>query len=77
MSISRDRGQQPLDSLLENLGLKNADLVKASSEQLTFRMITRGRKGRLLTRNVQLKIRNALNACQSKKQYTLKDMFNY
>ena len=75
--ISRDRGVQPLDELLNKLELKNADLVERSTEQLTHKMVARGRKGRYLTRNVQLKIRNALNTCQSEKRYRLRDIFSY
>lgn len=41
-------------------GLTNADLVKASTQQLTFKMVQKGRKGRPLTPNVQKKILNAL-----------------
>jgi len=74
MTISRNRGVQPLDDLLNKLDLKNGDLVKCSKEHLTHKMITRGRKGRFLTRNVQLKIRNALNACRSNKMYRLKEL---
>jgi len=77
MTISRDRGVQPLNDVIKELDLKNDALVKASTEQLTHKMLTRGRKGRFLTRHVQVKICNALNACQSKKKYGLKDIFNY
>jgi len=77
MTISRDQGVQPLDEILSKLDLKNADLVERSTEQLTHKMVARGRKGRYLTRNVQLKIRNALNACQSEKKYRIGDIFSY
>jgi hypothetical protein len=40
----RDRGIQPLDDLLTKLNLNNAALVKCSTEQLTHKMIARGRK---------------------------------
>lgn len=77
MTISREHGLQPLDALLISLELSNADLVTASTEQLSFKMLTRGRKGRLLTAKVQRKVCNALNACQSDKVYEIKDLFNY
>ena len=36
----------PLDELMTELGLSNADLVKASTEQLTFKMVQKARGGR-------------------------------
>ncbi len=45
---------------MTRLGLSNADLVKASTEQLTFKMIQKARKGKPLTPNVQNKILAAL-----------------
>ncbi len=50
----------PLDELMTELGLSNADLVKASTEQLTFKMVQKARKGKPLTPNVQNKILAAL-----------------
>jgi len=77
MISSRERGVQPLDALLNKLKLKNSNLVDASKEQLTHKMVARGRKGRFLTRHSQWKICNALNACQPEKKYRLEDIFNY
>lgn len=51
---------QPLDIFMTRHGLTNADLVNASTEQLTFKMVQKGRKGRPLTPNVQKKILNAV-----------------
>lgn len=50
----------PLDELMTERGLSNADLVKASTEQLTFKMVQKARKGKPLTPNVQNKILAAL-----------------
>ncbi len=72
-----EKGVQPLDGLLTQMGLKNSDLVSSSSEQLTHKMVARGRKGRKLTPNVQHKILNALNAVQKQKVFSIKDLFNY
>ncbi len=69
-------GPQPLDSIMEELGLKNHDLVAASTEGLTHKQVQKGRKGRRLTRNVQQKIQTALSAV-SEKSYALTDLFNY
>ena len=65
---------QTFEEILLALGLKNNDLVKASTEQLTHKMVAKARKGKPLTPNVQMKILKALNACQNAKQYTLKDL---
>jgi len=72
-----DRGAQPLDALMERLELSNADLVKASTEQLSFKMVQKGRKGRRLTPNIQHKILAALQRARPEESLTLKDLFNY
>ena len=63
-----------LEEIMTALGLKNNDLVKASTEQLTHKMVAKARKGKPLTPNVQMKILRALNASQNTKQFTLKDL---
>ena len=70
-------GVQPLDEILTCLGLTNDDLTKASTEQLTHKLVHKGRKGRRLTLNAQSKILRALNAAKPGVNYTLKDLFNY
>ncbi len=72
----RDLGEQPLAKIMLAHGLKTHDLVAASTEQITHKMVARAVKGRRLTPPVQEKILNALNIA-SKKEYTLKDLFNY
>ena len=72
----RDLGQQPLARLLTELGLKPHDLVAASTEQITHKMVQRGCKGRRLTRNVQGKLLRALNTA-SGNTYVLADLFTY
>ena len=69
-------GVQPLDSVMERLGLKNHDLVVASTQGLTHKQVQKGRRGRRLTRNVQIKIQAAVNAV-SERAYTLQELFNY
>lgn len=73
----KSEGEQPLDALMIRLALKNQDLVRASSEQLTHKMVQKGRKGRPLTRRIQEKILRALNSAQEKGQFTLADLFSY
>jgi hypothetical protein len=61
---------------MAGLGLKPHDLVTASSEQLTHKMVARACKGRRLTPNAQSKILRAVNAATGK-GYAVRDLFNY
>ena len=69
-------GPQPITDLMAKHNLKPHDLVAASTEQITHKMVTRACKGRKLSRRVQLKIRNTLNAA-TEQTYTLNDLFTY
>ena len=75
-AIKRDFGPQPIAAILAELNLKPHDLVAASTQQLTHKMVSRAAKGRKLTINAQTKVLNALNAATGK-NYSLKDLFNY
>jgi hypothetical protein len=72
----RNLGEQPLGRLLAELGLKPHDLVAASTEQITHKMVQRGCKGRRLTKNVQGKLLRALNTA-SGNSYLVGDLFTY
>ena len=78
-----DLGPQPLDQIMLGAALSNHDLVASSSEQLTHKMVARGRMGRRLKRKIQLKILDALNAHvkalgpDTLRVYSLPDLFNY
>jgi hypothetical protein len=74
--LERDLGEQPLNRLMAELGLKSHDLVAASIEQITHKMVQRGCKGRRLTKNVQGKLLRALNTATGN-NYTIKDLFTY
>lgn len=74
--IERNLGEQPLAELLRRHELLAHDLVAASSEQITHKMVARGCKGRRLTANVQGKVLRALNATTDE-EFTLEDLFNY
>jgi len=74
--IERNLGPQPLAEIMAEHQLKAHDLVAASTEQITHKMVARACKGRRLTPNVQAKIQNALNAA-TEKHYTRRDLFNY
>jgi hypothetical protein len=72
----RNLGEQPIARIMAELELKPHDLVAASTEQITHKMVSKACKGRRLTPNVQAKIVTALNNC-TKSSYTLADIFNY
>ena len=57
----RDLGEQPLAKLMAERGLKAADLVTASTEQITHKMVARAMKGRRLTANTMDKVHRAWN----------------
>jgi len=74
--VERNLGEQPLARLLVERGLSPKDLVQASTEQLTHKMVARGAKGRRLTPNTQAKVLNALNTATGG-SYALSDLFDY
>ena len=69
-------GIQPISELLAKYQLSHHDLVAVSTEQITHKMVSHACKGRKLSRRVQLKIRNALNAA-TEQSYKLSDLFTY
>ena len=74
--IERNLGEQPIVGLMAEHAIKPHDVVAASTDQITHKMITRACKGRRLSRHVQDKIVKALNTATEKK-YLLRDLFNY
>jgi hypothetical protein len=74
--IERNLGVQPVAGILTELGLAAHDLVAASTEQITHKMVARACKGRRLTVNVQWKVCNALNNA-SGRNYKKDELFNY
>ncbi len=77
---SRQKGVQPVDAILSDDGIENHTLVEVSTEHLTHKMVQKARKGRQLTRNVQNKVLNALNAIRQQRDLEplrLPDLFNY
>lgn len=77
-----DMGPQPLAGLMQRLGLSATDLVEASDEQLTHKMVARAAKGRRLTRNVAGKLLRALNKAAAARDeaasaYAESDLLNY
>ena len=74
--IERDLGEQPIAKIISKYGFKPHDLVNNSTEQITYKMVSRAVKGRRLNLKIQYRILNALNKAAGK-QYALKDLFNY
>ena len=74
--LERDLGEQPLAAILTEKGLTAKELVAASTDGLTFKMVSRGCKGRRLTPNVKAKLVAALNAL-TEEEYKPKQLFNY
>ncbi len=69
-------GEQPLARLMTERGLKAADLVKASDEQLTHKMVTRAVKGRRLTANTMSKVQRAFERATDSTHERC-ELFNY
>jgi len=70
-----DENPALLDALMRRLSLTNADLVRHSPDQLTFKMVQKGRKGRRLTPNVRKKIIAALKAARPEEPFDFKQIF--
>jgi hypothetical protein len=74
--VERNLGEQPIARIMDGQSLKPGDLVDASAEHITRKMVARARKGRRLTPNVQAKILRALNQATGK-TYAMSDLFDY
>lgn len=74
--IERNLGAQPIDQILRKHHLRAHDLVAASTDQITHKMIARACKGRRLTPNVQAKVLRAVNQATGM-NYSGRDLFNY
>ncbi len=74
--VERNLNEQPIARILAENNLTSSDVVSASTENITYKMLSRACKGRRLTPHVQVKICNALNKATGK-SFTVKDLFNY
>lgn len=72
----RNKGPQPLADLMLQYQLKAHDLVEASTEQLTHKMVARAIKGRQLTINTRGIVQRAFNRATGK-TWTQAQLFNY
>ena len=73
----KELGIQPLDAVMTRFGLSNNDLVNVSTQQLSHKMVQKGRKGRRLTLKAQQKILSAVLAAKPDAKLRLQDLFNY
>jgi len=69
-------GPQPIADLMQQLQLTPHDLVTASSEQITHKMVARAVKGRRLTNNSKGIVQRAMNQATGN-VYKLSQLFNY
>lgn len=76
MDVERDLGPQPLLEVMARHGLSATDLVEASGEQLTHKMVARAVKGRRLTANAMGKVVRALNR-RAGSAYEPAELFTY
>lgn len=74
--IERTMGPQPIADLMEQFQLKPHDLVAASTEQLTHKMVARAMKGRRLTINTRGIVQRAMNRATGK-IWPQSQLFNY
>jgi len=72
----RDMGEQPIARLMAERDLKPKDLVAASTEQITHKMVTRAMKGRRLTPNTMRKVQRAMNLA-TETEHAQSDLFDY
>jgi hypothetical protein len=72
----RNLGTQPIERIMAEHKLKPHDLVAASTQQITHKMVSRACKGRRLNPTTKLKVLTALNAAAGK-NYSIHDLFNY
>lgn len=75
-AVERDMGEQPLARLMQGKGLEARDLVRASEEQLTHKMVQRAMRGRRLTKNAMAKVLRAWQRA-SGTEAVRADLFDY
>ena len=76
VETERNLGEQPIARIMAVGNLTRHDLVAASTQQITHKMVARACKGRWLTPNTKSKILNALNEATGK-SFSMQDLFNY
>ncbi len=77
MPESMEAGTQPLDAILDDLGISNHALVAKAPVGLTHKNVQNARKGRRLTRRMQRRILETLSLAAPDSAYRIEDLFNY
>ena len=72
----REYGPQPIAELLAARGFSNHQVVAASTEQITHKMMAKACRGRFLSSKVRQKIQRAVNRLTGE-EFKLSDLFNY
>ena len=62
--------KRSFDEFMIERGLSNAEVVRASTEQLTFKTVQKARKGKPLTPRMQKKILTALKALDPREDFS-------
>lgn len=75
MTADPELSKPPLDAIMHERGLTNADLVEASTAQLTFKMVQKARKGKPISLAIQKKILAAFQTLSPDEKYTLEMLF--
>ncbi|MBF0432268.1 MAG: hypothetical protein HQK83_13370 [Fibrobacteria bacterium] len=74
--IQREFGEQPIVELMATHEVKAKDLVEHSTEQLTFKMLSKACKGRFLTDKAKGKVLRALKTATGE-SFLMGELFNY
>ncbi len=74
--MENNLGEQPIIKIMVEYEIKARDLVENSTEQLTYKMVSKACKGRRLTPNVKYKILKALMKTTGN-QFTREELFTY
>ena len=80
--IPIENGVQPLHALMDKLAISNHDLVASYDGQLTHKTVMKARRGRKISRQLQLKVLQAFNSRLMEVHPELEskvreDLFNY
>ena len=73
---NREYGRQPIATILSERQITNHQVVEASTEQLTHKMMAKACRGRFLSSKVRQKILRAVNKVTGE-QFKLSDLFTY
>lgn len=76
MEEIRELGEQPLALLMRERGLRNHDLVEASSHRVNHKMVARAASGRRVTVHTKQLVLDAYNLASGEHR-RVDELFNY